>query len=71
MAIPEGVTAGGVVAGTMAQSQVYAKQEAQVTMLKKSMDVQTDAVMTLLEGVAPVPASKLPANLGQNINTTA
>ncbi|MBE0493151.1 MAG: YjfB family protein [Thiomicrospira sp.] len=55
----------------MAQSQVYAKQEAQVTMLKKSMDAQTDAVMTLLEGIAPVPASKLPANLGQNINTTA
>lgn len=71
MAIPEGVSAGGVVAGAMAQNQVYAKQEAQVTMLKKSMDVQADAVLTLLEGVAITPSSKLPANLGQNVNTTA
>ncbi len=67
----EGVSAGGAVAGAMAQNQVYVKQEAQVTMFKKALDTQTQNMLTLLEGVAPVPSTKLPMNLGQNINTTA
>lgn len=67
----EGVSAGGAVAGAMAQSQAYAKQEVQVTMFKKALDAQTEGLLTLLEGVAPVPSANLPSNLGQNINTTA
>lgn len=51
MAIAEGLSAGGVVAGVMAQSQAYAKQEAQLSLLKKSMDVQGSAVMALMDGV--------------------
>jgi hypothetical protein len=67
----EGVTAGGAASAAMAQNQAYVKQEAQVTMFKKALDAQTEGVLTLLEGVAPVPSSSLPMNLGQNINTTA
>lgn len=67
----DGVSAGGAVAGAMAQSQVYAKQEAQVSMFKKALDSQAQNVLTLLEGVASAPSAKLPMNLGQNINTTA
>jgi hypothetical protein len=43
-----------------------------VTMLKKSIDEQSSSVEQLLSTVqAPTPASNLPSNLGQNINTTA
>ncbi|UQB41723.1 YjfB family protein [Thiomicrospira microaerophila] len=71
MAISDGVSAAGAVSAALAQKEVYAKGEVQVGMLKKAMDVQAEAALTLLDGIAPVPAQHLPANLGQNVNTTA
>lgn len=71
MAISDGVSAAGAVSAALAQKEVYAKGEVQVGMLKKAMDVQAEAALTLLEGIAPVPAQNLPANLGQNVNTKA
>jgi hypothetical protein len=44
-----------------------------LTLLKKAMDIQTQSAQTLLQALPqPVKSSaNLPANLGQNINTTA
>lgn len=66
----DGVTAGGAVSAALAQNQTYAKQEAQVAMFKKALDAQSEGVLKILEGVT-TPSANLPANLGQNINTTA
>jgi hypothetical protein len=44
-----------------------------VTMLKKALDIEAQSAMALIAAI-PQPAqnaSNLPANLGQNINTTA
>jgi hypothetical protein len=41
-----------------------------MTMLKKSIDIKAQSVAALVNSI-PQPAAKLPANLGQNINTTA
>jgi hypothetical protein len=71
MAISDGVSAAGAVSAALAQKEVYAKGEVQVGMLKKAMDVQAEAALSLLEGIAPVSAQNLPANLGQNVNTKA
>jgi hypothetical protein len=71
MAISDGVTAAGAVSAALAQKEIYDKGEVQVGMLKKAMDVQSEAALMLLEGIAPVPAKHLPSHLGQNVNTTA
>jgi hypothetical protein len=67
------VSANGAVNAAMQQQQVYAQQEAQVSMLKKAMDVQTQGALSLIESLpTPVPSTQgLPPNLGNNINVTA
>jgi hypothetical protein len=43
-----------------------------VAILKKSIDIQSNSALELLQAIpSPAPASNLPANLGQNVNTTA
>jgi hypothetical protein len=44
-----------------------------LTVLKKSMDLQSQNVQMLLSAIPQPPnsAANLPPNLGQNINTTA
>ena len=43
-----------------------------VAILKKSIDIQSQSALELLQAIpSPAPASNLPSNLGQNINTTA
>ncbi len=43
-----------------------------VAVLKKSIDIASNSALELLQALpSPAPASNLPANLGQNINTTA
>ncbi len=41
-----------------------------IAVLKKSMDITAQNAMALINAI-PEPVSKLPPNLGQNINTTA
>lgn len=67
-----GVSANGAVNAALAQQQVYAQQEAGVSMLKKSIDTQTANALALVNSIPAPPSNQgLPSNLGQNINTTA
>lgn len=67
-----GVSAAGAVSAALAQQQVYSEQQVGVTMLKKAIDSQAANAMALVNSVPAPPSSQgLPANLGQNINTTA
>ena len=53
-------------------SQAQTSQQVGVDMLKKSIDTAKDSVSEILSTVqAPAPATNLPGNLGQNIDTTA
>ena len=45
-------------------------QQLSVAVLKKALDSQTQAALSLIEAI-PQPPSALPPNLGRNINTTA
>ena len=48
------------------------QQQAQISMLKKAMEIQTQGSVALIESLAAAPSTQgLPANLGNNINTTA
>ena len=48
------------------------KNDVGLTMLKKAQDIQASTAAQLLESVTPMPsAQKLPAHLGNSINTTA
>lgn len=47
-------------------------QQLSVAVLKKALDSQTQAALSLIEAIPQPPsASGLPPNLGRNINTTA
>jgi hypothetical protein len=50
-------------------SQQRATQTAELLVLKKAMQTQQAAAMTLIQSVTP--ASSLPAHLGQNVNVIA
>lgn len=48
------------------------KQEIGVAVAKRTQDIQKTMATQLLNAIQPPPAPQnLPANLGQNINTTA
>lgn len=48
------------------------REDASMAMLKKVQDVQVSTANQLLDAVTPMPsAPKLPAHLGNTINTTA
>jgi hypothetical protein len=67
-----GVSANGAVSAALAQQQVYAQQEAGVTMFKKALDTQTANALTLVDSIPRPPSTQgLPSNLGNIINTTA
>ncbi|MPQ77191.1 putative motility protein [Hydrogenovibrio sp. JE_KL2] len=53
--------------------QGQAQQAAQISMLKKSMDMQSQGALALIESLpSATPSTQgLPPNLGNNINTTA
>ncbi|BBP42378.1 YjfB family protein [Thiosulfativibrio zosterae] len=66
------ISANGAVNAALAQQEVYAQQNVQVSMLKKAMDVQTEGALALINSLPTPPTSQgLPDNLGKNINTTA
>ena len=67
-----GVSASGAVSAALAQQQVYTQEQAGVSMLKKSIDTQTQNALTLIQALPQAPSTQgLPANLGNHINTTA
>ncbi len=52
--------------------QANVKEGVQVSLLKKSLDMQSQAALALIEAIPSTPSTAgLPANLGNNINTTA
>ncbi len=58
--------------GTVAQSQV--QEVAQMAMLKKSMDIQAQGVLPLINAVvqnSPAPVTSNPSNLGNAIDVRA
>lgn len=70
------VSAAGAVSAALAQQQVYAQNEAGVSMLKKAIDTQAANALSLIASVPQLPQTSavsnqgLPANLGQHINRT-
>lgn len=48
------------------------KQAVGIAVLKKAQDIQASSASALIEAIPPVPSSpRLPAHLGNTINTTA
>jgi hypothetical protein len=67
-----GASASGAVSVALAQQQVYSQEQASISMFKKALDTQSQNAMALIESLPQVPSTQgLPANLGNNINTTA
>ena len=67
-----GVSANGAVSAVLAQQQVQAQGDVQVTMLKKALDTQTEGALALINALPNANSTQgLPPNLGQNINTQA
>ncbi|MBF6057477.1 YjfB family protein [Thiomicrorhabdus heinhorstiae] len=67
-----GVSAAGAVSAVLAQQQVYTQEQAGVSMLKKSLDMQSQNALTLIQSIPQASSTQgLPPNLGNNINTTA
>ncbi|BCN92434.1 hypothetical protein THMIRHAM_02190 [Thiomicrorhabdus immobilis] len=68
-----GVSASGMVSAVLAQKEVYTQEQTSVGMLKKALDTQTQNALALIESIPQITPSTqgLPANLGNNINTTA
>lgn len=67
-----GVSANGAVNAALAQQQVHQQGEVQVSLFKKALDTQTENAMALIDSLPQAPTRQgLPANLGNNINTTA
>jgi len=57
-------------ATSMAQTKI--QQQVGVAVLKKALDIEASTALALLQALPAAPsAANLPANLGQNINTTA
>ena len=46
-------------------------QQLSVAVLKKALDSQTQAALSLIEAIPQASSTGSPPNLGQNINTTA
>ncbi len=47
------------------------KQEVDIEVLRKAMQVETSTATALIDAVQPAEPTRLPAHLGNNINTTA
>jgi len=54
-----------------AMSQAAVKQQTEISVLKKSMDIQEAGAMALINAIPPVPTAGLPDNVGRTINTVA
>ncbi|WP_321325068.1 YjfB family protein [Thiomicrorhabdus sp.] len=67
------VSVNGAVSAVLAQKEVYNQEQVSVGMLKKALDTQTQSALALIESIPQItPTTQgLPANLGNNINTTA
>jgi len=50
-------------------SQQRVSQSAELLVLKKAMQIQEDAALTLIASVTP--STSLPSHLGQNVNVVA
>ncbi|MBD3756288.1 MAG: YjfB family protein [Gammaproteobacteria bacterium] len=61
------ISANGAVAAALAQQQVYAQGEVQVSMLKKAIDTQSQGALQLIASLPTPPPAPVGA-LGQNIN---
>ncbi len=67
------VSVNGVVNASLAQQQASLSQSAQISMLKKAIDMQSQGALMLIASLPGnnAPSQALPPNVGQNINTTA
>ncbi len=65
------ISPNGAVSAVLMQQQASLQQNAQITMLKKAMDIQTQGALALIASLPGNNAQALPPNVGQNINTTA
>lgn len=61
---------GNIASLATGMTQERTQQAIGVAVLKKALDVQASGAMALIAALPPVQGS-LPANLGQNIDTTA
>lgn len=53
-------------------NQTTSQQQRGVLVLKKALDAQTQAALSLIQGIPQPPSvSNLPPHLGQTVNTTA
>lgn len=54
-----------------AMSQVAVQQQVDISVLKKSMDIESAGALALINAIPSIPNAGLPDNVGLNINTTA
>ena len=65
-----GISANGAVNAALAQKETQAQADVATTMLKKNIDMNKEAALSLIQTL-PQPGKGLPANLGNQVNTTA
>ncbi|MES2832750.1 MAG: YjfB family protein [Pseudomonadota bacterium] len=61
----------GVANLATSMSDTGTDQAVGMAVLKKALDSETQTAAALLQALPPVPSTRLPPNLGQNINTKA
>jgi len=61
----------GVANLAASMSDTGQSQAVGMAVLKKALEAETQTAAALLQALPPVPSSRLPSNLGQNINTSA
>lgn len=69
------ISANGAIGAALEQKQSATLQQVQVSMFKKSLDMNSENALALInaatQAAAPVSTASNPPNLGQNIDTTA
>ena len=67
----DSISSTGAVSAVLAQQQASSTQSAQITMLKKAMDMQAQGALQLIASLPSNNQAGLPDHIGKNINTTA
>jgi len=69
------ISANGAIGAALEQKQAANLQQVQVALFKKSLDMNTEGALALInaatQAASPVNPASNPPNLGQNIDTTA
>ncbi|MES2933937.1 MAG: YjfB family protein [Pseudomonadota bacterium] len=61
----------GISGAATSIAETGTKQDVDMAVLKKAMQIQTSTATALIDAIQPAPTANLPAHLGNHINTKA